>query len=374
MNTDGLRIAMFCPYSLSIPGGVQTQVLGLAHALRRSGHEVRVLGPCDGPPPASFVTPLGDSLPTAANGSVAPLAPDPSAAMRTIRALRDEQFDVWHLHEPLAPGPTLTALTLRSRPIVATFHAAGRSSSYRFLKPVLKPLTKRIDHRVAVSNDAKMLVERHFPGEYEVLFNGVELPDTLDSPSSNEASAIAPSDPSVLFVGRHEERKGLSTLLEAVELLFRERNIRIVCHIIGQGPDTDRLRQRFADVDRYRWHGQVTESEKMQRLRDATAFVAPALRGESFGVVLLEAMAASTPVIASDIAGYRNVATNGVDAVLVQPGDSHDMADAIQRLIADNELRMKLINGGLQRASSMSMERLASLYVDRYRQVLNSQT
>jgi phosphatidylinositol alpha-mannosyltransferase len=112
----------------------------------------------------------------------------------------------------------------------------------------------------------------------------------------------------------------------------------------------------------------------MQRLRDATAFVAPALRGESFGVVLLEAMAASTPVIASDIAGYRNVATNGVDAVLVQPGDSHDMADAIQRLMADNELRMKLINGGLQRASSMSMERLASLYVDRYRQVLNSQT
>jgi len=375
MATDGLRIAMFCPYSLSIPGGVQTQVLGLAYALRRSGHEVRVLGPCDGPPPASFVTPLGDSLPTAANGSVAPLAPDPSAAMRTIRALRDEQFDVWHLHEPLAPGPTLTALTLRSRPIVATFHAAGRSSSYRFLKPILKPLTKRIDHRVAVSHDAKMLVERHFPGNYEVLFNGVELFESQGGQLEERQPLLEPtSDPSVLFVGRHEERKGLSTLLEAVELLFRERNVRVVCHIIGQGPDTDRLRHHFADLDRFRWHGQVSESEKSQRIREATAFVAPALRGESFGVVLLEAMAASTPVIASDIAGYRNVATNRVDAVLVQAGDTIALADAIQSVLDDKQLRRKLVDGGLQRASSMSMERLAALYVDRYRQVLNSQS
>src|SRR6187455_1383579 len=103
---------MVCPYSLTLPGGVQAQVLGLARELRRHGHETRVLGPCDGPPPEAFVTPLGDSLPTAANGSIAPLAPDPAAALRTMRVLRDEQFDVLHVHEPLAPGPSITALTM----------------------------------------------------------------------------------------------------------------------------------------------------------------------------------------------------------------------------------------------------------------------
>ena len=125
-----LRIGLVCPYSLSIPGGVQAQVLGLARELRRQGHEARVLGPCDGPPPASFVTPLGDSLPTAANGSIAPLAPDAAAALRTIRALNDEQFDVLHVHEPLTPGPSMTTLMVHPAPIVGTFHAAGRSSSY----------------------------------------------------------------------------------------------------------------------------------------------------------------------------------------------------------------------------------------------------
>ena len=122
---------MVSPYSVSVPGGVQAQVLGLARELRRIGHEVRVLAPCDGPPPEPFVTPLGNSLPTAANGSVAPLAPDPSAAMRTIRALNDEAFDVIHLHEPIVPGPTVTALLLKLAPTVGTFHAAGDSTSYR---------------------------------------------------------------------------------------------------------------------------------------------------------------------------------------------------------------------------------------------------
>src|SRR6478736_7373966 len=128
-----MRVGLVCPYSLSIPGGVQGQVLGLARSLRALGHEARVLAPCDGPPPELFVTPLGMSLPTAANGSVAPLAPDASAALRTIRALRDEDFDVLHLHEPLAPGPTMTATIMHPAPCVGTFHAAGDSSSYKYM-------------------------------------------------------------------------------------------------------------------------------------------------------------------------------------------------------------------------------------------------
>ena len=165
---------MVCPYSLSIPGGVQAQVLGLARELRRQGHEVRVLGPCDGPPPESFVTPLGDSLPASANGSVAPLAPDPSATLRVLRVLRDEAFDVVHIHEPLAPGPPITSVTLHTAPTVGTFHAAGRSSSYRFLAPALRRIADRLDHRVVVSKDALALVQGYLGGEYEMLFNGVE--------------------------------------------------------------------------------------------------------------------------------------------------------------------------------------------------------
>src|SRR5262245_23066912 len=168
---------MVCPYSLSIPGGVQSQVLGLARQLRAIGHEVRVLGPCDGPPPEPFVTPLGDSLPTAANGSIAPLAPDPAATLRTVRVLRDEQFDIIHVHEPLAPGPALTSVTLHYAPTVGTFHAAGRSTSYRVFGPMLKRLIERIDARVVVSPAARELVRDHLggaPDDYTVLFNGVE--------------------------------------------------------------------------------------------------------------------------------------------------------------------------------------------------------
>ena len=170
-----LRIAMVSPYSVSVPGGVQAQVLGLARELRRIGHEVRVLAPCDGPPPEPFVTPLGNSLPTAANGSVAPLAPDPSAAMRTIRALNDEAFDVIHLHEPIVPGPTVTALLLKLAPTVGTFHAAGDSTSYRVLNKTARWAAEHLTVRVAVSESAKELASRYLDGEYTVLFNGIEV-------------------------------------------------------------------------------------------------------------------------------------------------------------------------------------------------------
>src|SRR4051794_25081711 len=152
-----LRIGLVCPYSMSIPGGVQAQVLGLARELRSLGHEARVLAPCDGPPPATYVTPLGNSIPTAANGSVAPIAPDLPAVLRTVRALRDEDFDVLHLHEPVAPGPTMTALVLHPAPIVGTFHAAGDSSSYRMLNTIVRWLADRIEVRCAVSADAQDL-------------------------------------------------------------------------------------------------------------------------------------------------------------------------------------------------------------------------
>lgn len=354
-----MRIGMVCPYSLSVPGGVQAQVLGLARELRRVGHEVRVLSPCDGPPPESFVTPLGDSLPTAANGSIAPLAPDPSASLRTFRALRDEAFDVVHVHEPLAPGPSITSVTLHTAPTVGTFHAAGRSGSYRVLAPMLRRLLDRIDHKVVVSKDALALVQGYLGGEYEVLFNGVE---------TTEIRSVAPMlhhRPAVFFLGRHEERKGLDVLLAA---LGRD-DLDVSCWVAGDGPDTNRLRAEHAGDDRIEWLGRITNAERNARLRGASVFCAPSLHGESFGVVLIEAMAAGTPVVASALDGYRNVATHEVDALLVPPGDADALADALRRVLSDRELASTLSAAGERRADDFAMSALAARYVAIYERI-----
>lgn len=361
MRLVTLRVGLVCPYSLSVPGGVQAQALGMARELRRRGVEVRLLGPCDGPPPAAFVTPLGNSLPTAANGSIAPLAPDPAAVLRTIRALNDESFDVLHLHEPLAPGPTLTALVLHPAPVVATFHAAGESASYRAFRPVLVKLLERVDHRVVVSKDALDLVERHLGGEYEVLFNGVD---------TDEISAVEPypSDrPAVFFLGRHEERKGLGVLLAAFALLDED----VECWVAGDGPDTAALRQRYDHDPRIVWLGRVDDHEKLARLRGATIFCAPSLRGESFGIVLAEAMAAGTAVVASALDGYRNVATDDVDAVLVPPGDVDRLGDALRALLVDHPRRARLVAAGRVRADHLAMSTLVERYLEIYGELVS---
>jgi phosphatidylinositol alpha-mannosyltransferase len=358
-----MRVGMVCPYSLSIPGGVQAQVLGLSRELRRAGHEVRVLGPCDGPPPEAFVTPLGDSLPTAANGSIAPLAPDPAAALRTFRALRDEEFDVVHVHEPLAPGPAITTVTLHVAPTVGTFHAAGRSTSYRMLKPMLRRLLDRIDRKVVVSKDALALVVEHLgapPADFEILFNGVE---------TTEIRSVAPRPsprPAIFFLGRHEERKGLEVLLRALRLL----ELDVACWVAGDGPDTARLRAEYGGDRRVEWLGRVSDPDKLARLRGAAVFCAPSLHGESFGVVLAEAMAAGTPVVASALDGYRNVATDEVDALLTPPGDADALAAALHRVLSDRVLAVRLIANGTARADQLAMATLAERYVEIYRDAI----
>ena len=355
-----LRIGMVSPYSLTIPGGVQQQVLGLARSLRELGHEVRVLGPCDGPPPDPFVTPLGNSLPTAVNGSVAPLAPDASAALRTIRALNDEAFDVLHVHEPLCPGPSLTSLLVKLAPVVATFHSAGESGAYKAFSRQLRWAASRIDIRVAVSKDAVELAHRYIGGEYEILFNGIELSSFLGSSSGPRENAI-------FFCGRHEPRKGLGVLLEAHALL--PPDVRL--WVASDGPETAELRARFGSDPRVEWLGRIPDDEKVDRLSRAAAFCAPSLRGESFGIVLLEAMAAGTPVVACDIDGYRNVATNGENALLVPPNDHAALAAALARVIADTRLAATLVENGRVHARDFSMDSLAERYVALYHRALS---
>ncbi len=365
-----MRIGIVCPYSLTVPGGVQAQALGLARELRRRGHETRVLGPCDGPPPEAFVTPLGDSLPLSANGSIAPLAPDPAAALRTLRVLADEQFDVLHLHEPLAPGPTSTALMVHAAPTVGTFHAAGTSASYRILGPALSRLIRRIDHKVVVSKDALELVRSHLGGEYEVLFNGVELEAIRSVPPWPRGPAGSSGRPTIFFCGRHEERKGLRVLVDAV----RSAGLDVDVWIGSDGPDTAELSATTAGDDRFHWLGRVTDAEKFARLRATDVFCAPSLRGESFGVVLIEAMAAGTTVVASSLDGYRNVATDDVDALLVRPGDVDALGEALRRAVTDTDLVRRLRRTGGERAEGFAMTALTDRYLDIYGSIGPSST
>jgi len=355
-----VRIGIICPYSLTLPGGVQGQVLGLARVLRSIGHPTRVLGPCDGPPPDTGVTPLGDSLPTAANGSIAPIAPDVSCALRTIRALRDEDFDVLHLHEPLAPGATTTALFLAQSPMVGTFHAAGGSLAYDLLNRPVRWLSRRMDRVFAVSDDAATMARESLGGDYEVLFNGVEVQ------RSREATPWPTDGPTIFFIGRHEPRKGLAVLLDAMAGLGSDVRL----WVAGVGPQTEELRARVAGDVRVQWLGRISDEERTARIRGADVFCAPSLHGESFGVVLLEGMACDTPVVASEIPGYAKVARGGGDALLVPPGDAEALARAIAKVLADPVLADRLVAAGRERAEEFSMRRLANHYLEAYSSVI----
>jgi phosphatidylinositol alpha-mannosyltransferase len=355
-----VRIGFVCPYSLTLPGGVQGQVLGLARAVRAHGHDVRILGPCDGPPPDAGVTPLGNSIPLAANGSVAPIAPDLPCGLRTIRALRDEAFDVVHLHEPLVPGPCMTTALIKSAPLVGTFHAAGVSAAYRWASGPLRWLVGRLDVACAVSEDARHLVAGYLGGNYEMVFNGIEVERFAKAtPSPSEG-------PTILFLGRHEERKGLAVLLRAFESL--PSNVRL--WIASDGPQTAELHARHGRDDRITWLGRITDAEKAQRLRGADVFCAPSLHGESFGVVLLEAMAAGTPIVATDLPGYSRVARPGKEALLVQPGDATELADALRHVLTDADCATELSEAGSRRADELSMDNLADRYLEIYRRLV----
>ncbi|HSH61145.1 MAG TPA: glycosyltransferase family 4 protein, partial [Acidimicrobiales bacterium] len=266
-----MRVAVVCPYSLTKPGGVQGQALGQVRALRALGHDAELLAPCDGPPPpGEGITVLGGSVPLSANGSVAPLALDPASAVRTVRALREEHFDVVHLHEPLCPGPTLAALMFERRPMVGTFHRSGSSAAYAALRPAVVRLARRLALRCAVSHDARETAATALGGEYEVVFNGVDVERFA------RATPWPTTGPTILFIGRHESRKGLDVLLDAMGLL--PPGVRL--WLVGDGPQTAELRTRSANDPRVEWLGVIDDEEAAARLRGADVFCAPSVHGE----------------------------------------------------------------------------------------------
>jgi len=355
-----MRVGMICPYSLSVDGGVQEQVLGLARVLRQRGVDVRVLAPCDGPPPDTGITSLGASLPTAANGSIAPIAPDMSAQVRLIKALWNEEFDVLHLHEPLAPGIGITTVLMQAAPMVGTFHAAGRSSAYRWVNRGCRSLRSRLSIACAVSAEAEALASQWLGGSYERVFNGIDV---------HRYAAAEPTPregPTVLFVGRHEERKGLRVLLQAAEQLSADVRI----WVGGDGDETQALKREFSGNSRVEWLGRLSDQEKLSRLAGASVFCAPSLGGESFGIVLLEAMSAGTPIVASDITGYSLVARGGSDALMVEPSNPEALAGALRTALASGPQIQQRVERGSERAAEFSMETLADVYSDMYERAL----
>ena len=357
-----MRIAQVCPYSLSLPGGVQEQVLSLARALRVLGHDTTVLAPCDGPPPEAGVIPLGRSVPLATNGSVAPVAPDPACVARTLAAFRSSDFDVIHLQEPFAPGPTLTALFTNQSRLVGTFHRAGASKAYAAFRPIATRLAARLLVRCAVSEDARKTAHDALGGEYELVFNGIDI-------ERYEKGDVWPKDEiTIAFVGRHEPRKGLDVLIEAMS----DVGPGVRLWVASDGPQTAELRAKTFDDPRIEWLGRISNEEKAARLRATDVFCAPSLHGESFGVVLLEAMAAGAPIVASDLPGYRNVARPDEHAMLVPPGDARALAGALNAILGDEARRDELREAGRRRAAEFSMESLAKRYVAIYEGFLNS--
>jgi phosphatidylinositol alpha-mannosyltransferase len=351
---------MICPYSLAVWGGVQSQVLGLSRSLRAKGVVTQVLAPCDGPPPEPWVTPLGNSIPYAQNGSFAPLAPDPAAQLRVLGAIWDERFDLLHLHEPLAPGPTLTAVMVKPVPLLGTFHASGRIAVYRWARFGVRKLADRLDARVAVSPEAAGMARRYLDGTYDILYNGIEIDRFA------QQRPAATSGPTVFFLGRHEPRKGLGVLLEAFQRLPSEVRL----WIGGEGPETDDLRRRFGHDARFEWLGPITEPEKRARLRAADVFCVPSLGGESFGIVLLEGMAAGTAVVASDLPAYRVLSGGGEMAKLFATGDVDSLAKALLETLDCDQSVLDRIDRARLNADQYSMDRLADAYIGRYQRLL----
>jgi len=357
-----LTVALVCPYSLSRPGGVQGQVIGLARSLTSRGHRAVVFTPIDDPADAPSECELvvtGHSVALPANGSLAPVTISPLAVRRGLISLRRLGPDVVHIHEPFAPGLTYGLfVTSAPPPMVATFHRSGSSPLYAALGPLTRRVARRLATRCAVSEAAATTAREALGGSYDVLFNGVDV-------GRYDVEPWPTSGPTVLFLGRHEDRKGLAVLLDAWTRLLSvlpESSGSPVLWVAGDGPETSALRARFPASPSLQWLGVLDEAEKDRRLVAADVLAAPSLGGESFGMVLLEGMAAGTVVVASDIDGYRDAA--GGCAVLVPPADPVALADALAAVLTGAVVadRQRWLLRGVERANAWSMTSLAERY------------
>jgi phosphatidylinositol alpha-mannosyltransferase len=357
---------MVSTYALGSVGGVQGQVTGLARALRACGHPVTIVAPApaaargrrDEAGDVGDHYAIGRPAGLRSNGSVAPVAPWPTAAARAERFVRHGGFDVVHVHEPLAPMAAYGLVLTAPLPMVGTYHRAGVSRWVGPLHGLTQLVGRRLQVRVAVSEAARETGRREGGGEFELLFNGVEMDRFESAPPQRDAQGR----PTVLFLGRHEPRKGLPILLDAFARLEQPA----VLWVAGDGPGVEVQRRRQLASDRVQWLGRLSDDEVASRLAGADVLCAPSLHGESFGMVVLEGMAAGCAVVASDIEGYRAAA--GGHATLVPPGDAAALARALDGVLADLGSAASVLarKEATEYARAWSMDTLAERYLDLY--------
>ena len=339
-----MRIGIVCPYSFDVPGGVQFHVRDLAEHLIGTGHEVSVLAPADDDTPLPwYVEAAGRAVPVKYNGSVARLAFGPVSAARVRRWLGDGDFDVLHIHEPVSPSLSMLALWAATGPIVATFHTSNlRSRAMQAAYPFLRPSLEKISARIAVSEDARRTVVEHVGGDAVVIPNGVYVDRFARAAVRPQWQGTA-QRPTVAFVGRIDEpRKGLPVLAAAVPAVLAARpGTRFL--VLGRG-DGDEALEGLAEEHRAAVEllGPLGDEEKAALLRSADVYVAPHTGGESFGIVLVEAMSAGAAVVASDLGAFRRVLDDGSLGVLFPRGEPPALAAALVQVLGDGPRRASL--------------------------------
>ncbi|HEX3590179.1 MAG TPA: glycosyltransferase family 4 protein [Pseudonocardiaceae bacterium] len=355
-----MKVGIVCPYSLDVPGGVQSHVMDLARALHRLGHEVDVLAPADedGPVPP-FVTPAGRALGIPYNGSVARLTFGPRSYAKTRRWIREHDFDVLHLHEPTAPSLSMLALMEADGPIVATFHTStSRSRALAAFQLVLQPFLEKITARIAVSALARRVQVQHLGGD------AVEIPNGVDVGFYANAEPL-PGYPrqggTIGFVGRFTEpRKGMPVLLGALRRLAPEfPDLKLL--VVGRGEPDELRRDAGPDLaDRLVLLGQADDETKARAMRSMDVYCAPNTYGESFGVILAEAMAAGTTVVASDLDAFRRVLDDGKIGMLAAVDDEAALADALRDMLNDPGRRAELAAAASRRVAAFDWSIVAT--------------
>ncbi|WP_186626540.1 glycosyltransferase family 4 protein [Rhodococcus sp. BP22] len=337
-----MKIGMVCPYSFDVPGGVQAHVQQLAEVFIERGHRVSVLAPASEETLLpDFVVSAGEALAIPYNGSVARLRFGPVTYSRIRRWISENDFDVLHIHEPNAPSLSMLALKAADGPIVATFHTSTTKSLFlSTFQGVLRPYHEKISGRIAVSELARRWQVEALGGD------AVEIPNGVDVAAFAEAPLLLGyprAGKTVLFLGRFDEpRKGMGVLLGALpSLVARHPDIEIL--VVGRG-DEDKLRNEAGKLGHHlRFLGQVDDAEKASAMRSADVYCAPNLGGESFGIVLVEAMASGTAVVASELDAFRRVLRDGAAGLLVPIGDSEALATAVDSLLSSEKLRVGLV-------------------------------